>query len=80
MLTVGICTLGCKVNQYESEAIAEALKKVDQMMIDFPDAKFPGASSKDNVYKAYDNNTGWQSGFRDWPFNQFRIGLEYKFL
>ena len=25
MLTVGICTLGCKVNQYESEAIAEAL-------------------------------------------------------
>ena len=45
------------------KAIAEALKKVDQMMIDFPDAKFPGASSKDNVYKAYDNNTGWQSGF-----------------
>ena len=45
------------------KAIAEALKKVDQMMIDFPDAKFPGASSKNNVYGAYDNNTGWQSGF-----------------
>ena len=25
-LTVGIYTLGCKVNQYESEAIAEALE------------------------------------------------------
>ena len=22
--------------------------------------------------------TGWQSGFRDWPFNQFRVGLEYR--
>lgn len=27
-MTVGIATLGCKVNQYESEAIAEALKNV----------------------------------------------------
>ena len=23
---------------------------------------------------------GWQKGFKDWPFSQFRIGLEYRFL
>lgn len=23
---------------------------------------------------------GWQKGLKDWPFKQFRIGLEYKFL
>ena len=45
------------------KAIAEALKKVDQMMIDFPDAKFPRASSTNNVYPAVENNGGWQSGF-----------------
>ena len=27
MLTVGILTLGCKVNQYESEATAEELTR-----------------------------------------------------
>ena len=26
-ITVGVLTLGCKVNQYESEAIAEAFYK-----------------------------------------------------
>ena len=45
------------------KAIAEALKKVDQMMIDFPEDKFPRASSTNNVYPAMENTGGWQSGF-----------------
>lgn len=43
-------------------AIAEALKKVDYMMETIGD-KFPSHNSYDNVYRAVENNRGWQSGF-----------------
>ena len=36
--TVGICTLGCRVNQYESRAIAEALQNKGFVLRDFSDA------------------------------------------
>lgn len=45
------------------KAIAEALKKVDQMMVDFPGAIFPEAASHGNVYRAVENTGGWHSGF-----------------
>ena len=34
-LTAGICTLGCKVNQYESQAMSEALADLGVTVIDF---------------------------------------------
>ena len=45
------------------KAIAEALKKVDRMMADFPGALFPEAASHGNVYRAVENTGGWHSGF-----------------
>ncbi len=44
-------------------AIAEALRKVDFMIETMGTDKFPSAASYDNVYKAVDNDSGWQSGF-----------------
>lgn len=35
--TVGICTLGCKVNTYESEYVISLLKKNDYEIKDFND-------------------------------------------
>ena len=35
MKTVGLCTLGCKVSQYETEAIAEAFEKKGYTVCDF---------------------------------------------
>ncbi len=35
MKTVGLCTLGCKVSQYETEAIAEAFEKRGYTVCDF---------------------------------------------
>ena len=54
-----------KSNYMESKldlAIAEALKKVDYMIETIGD-KFPSPNSFDNVYKAIENDRGWQSGF-----------------
>ena len=44
------------------KAIAEALKKVDYMIETIGD-KFPSPNSFGNVYKAIENDRGWQSGF-----------------
>ena len=35
--TVAICTLGCKVNQYESAALAQSFKEKGYRIVDFKD-------------------------------------------
>jgi len=44
-------------------AIAEALSKVDLMIETMGEDKFPSPASFGNVYKALENDRGWQSGF-----------------
>ncbi len=43
-------------------ALAEAVKKIDFAIPAFTD-KFPSHASKNNVYTAEENNTGWNTGF-----------------
>ena len=53
----------CDFDKKLDTAIAEALKKVDLMIDTMGEVMFPSAASYGNVYKAVENNKGWQSGF-----------------
>ena len=43
-------------------ALSEALKKIDFALPTFTD-KFPSHGSKNNVYEAVENDSGWNTGF-----------------
>ena len=45
------------------DALAEALMKINRMMLTFDEDSFPAHNSTDNVYPAVANNSGWNQGF-----------------